>query len=89
MEKIKKVDFVLFDGNHKKKATLKYFEKCLLYSNSYSVFVFDDINWSKEMRDAWKIIQEHPKVSISIDLFFCGLVFFRTGIIKQDFCLRF
>lgn len=89
LKQVKKIDFVLFDGNHKKMATLNYFEKCLPYTNNSSVFVFDDINWSKEMREAWEIIKKHPEVKISIDLFFCGLVFFRTGIIKQHFCLRY
>jgi len=89
LKKINKVDFVLFDGNHKKEPTLNYFDKCLQYVDDSSVFIFDDINWSDEMLDAWKIIQEHPRVSVSIDLFFCGIVFFKSGIVKQHFCLRF
>jgi hypothetical protein len=54
-----------------------------------SVFVFDDIHWSDEMHEAWQYISKHPKVMISIDLFFVGLVFFRKNQPKQHFVLRY
>ena len=44
------VDFVFFDGNHRLRPTMNYFEQCLLHANSSSVFVFDDIHWSPEMQ---------------------------------------
>jgi len=40
------------------------------------------------MDEAWKQIQEHEQVSLTIDLFQFGLVFFRKGIAKQHFTLR-
>jgi len=55
-------------------------------SKAYSFF--DDIHWSKEMEEAWEEIKAHPKVLITIDLFFVGLVFFRTNQPKQHFKLR-
>ena len=77
-------DLIYFDGNHQKKATLKYFNDCLPFINENSVFIFDDIRWTKDMLDAWQEISSHPKVSVSIDLFSIGLIFFRDQV-KEDF----
>jgi predicted O-methyltransferase YrrM len=86
---IKNTDYVFFDGNHRYEPTISYFEQCLEKANDNSLFVFDDIHWSDEMENAWKYIKNHEKVSISIDLFFMGLIFFRKGITKQNFIIRF
>lgn len=83
------VDLVFIDGNHRSKPTLNYFAQCLTKTNENSVFIFDDIHWSTDMEDAWKQIQNHPSVSIAIDLFEVGLVFFRKGIAHQNFTLKF
>jgi predicted O-methyltransferase YrrM len=89
LNKIETVDFVFFDANHRFEPTIRYFEQCLEKANLQSVFVFDDIHWSPEMEQAWDQIKHHPKVMISIDLFWIGLIFFRTNQPKQDFILRF
>ena len=80
---------VFFDGNHRKEPTLKYFTQCLEFANNDSVFIFDDIHWSNEMEEAWKEIKQHPKVSLTIDLFFLGLVFFRKEQVKEHFVIRY
>lgn len=89
LQKIKMADFIYFDGNHKRDATLDYFNLCLQHKSDSSVFVFDDIHWSKEMNRAWKEICRHPEVSISIDLFKIGIVFFKSGIPKQHYQLNY
>ena len=83
------VDFIFFDGNHRKEPTLKYFEQCLEVAHNDSVFVFDDIHWSDEMEEAWEEIKSHPDVRVTIDLFFLGLVFFRKEQVKENFIIRF
>lgn len=89
LSKIKQLDFVFFDANHRFEPTIKYFEFCLEKATEESIFVFDDIHWSNEMHEAWQFIRNHPRVMISIDLFYLGLVFFRKNQPKQDFVLRF
>ena len=84
-----KLDFVFFDGNHKKIPTLNYFKQCLEYAHNTSVFIFDDIHWSDEMEEAWGEIKSNQKVSVTIDLFFMGLVFFRKEQEKEDFVVRY
>jgi len=83
------LDMVFFDGNHRKKSTLKYFEKCLAKASENSVFIFDDIHWSPGMELAWKKIKANNQVTISIDLYWAGMVFFKKDIAKQDFIIRY
>jgi predicted O-methyltransferase YrrM len=90
LESLNKVDFAFIDGNHRQAPTLQYFEELLQKTHSGSVLVFDDIHWSAEMEAAWATIRNHPAVTLSIDLFFIGIVFFDTSFtVKQHFTIRF
>ncbi|HEX9828352.1 MAG TPA: class I SAM-dependent methyltransferase [Flavobacteriaceae bacterium] len=81
-------DLIFFDGNHQKEATLQYFEQLLPSAHNGSVFIFDDIYWSKSMTEAWETIKQHPKVTVTIDTFFWGMVFFRKEQAKENFKIR-
>ena len=81
-------DLIFFDGNHQKEATLNYFDTLLETAHNDSVFIFDDIYWSKDMTEAWKTIIQHPKVTVSIDTFFWGFIFFRKEQKKEHFVIR-
>jgi predicted O-methyltransferase YrrM len=83
-------DLVFIDGNHRKKAVLDYFEKFMEKHSSSCLIIVHDIHWSREMEEAWDIIQEHPMVNMSIDIFSAGLIFFRDEFrVKQKFTIRF
>ncbi len=82
-------DLIYFDGNHTEEATLRYFSACLQGVHEKSVFVFNDIRWSPGMFSAWNHISNHPEVSLSIDIFEFGIVFFRKNSAKQHFILRY
>lgn len=81
-------DLIYFDGNHSKKATLDYFRLLLPTITNDSVWIFDDIHWSEDMEEAWKTIQQHPKVKVTIDTFQWGIVFFRSEQEKEHFIIR-
>ncbi len=81
-------NLIYFDGNHSKQATLRYFETLLPTITNETVWIFDDIHWSPDMEAAWKIIQNHPKVTVTIDTFQWGIVFFRTEQKKEHFTIR-
>jgi predicted O-methyltransferase YrrM len=83
-------DFIFFDGNHRKEATMNYFQWALPFVQNDSVFVFDDIHWTAGMEEAWQHISQHPSVTCSIDLFYFGIVFFNKEFKeKQHFVLRY
>nr|WP_232325348.1 class I SAM-dependent methyltransferase [Pedobacter panaciterrae] len=87
--KADKLDFVYIDGNHRKEATLSYFNWCLPKVHENSLLIFDDIYWSKGMKEAWEEIKSHPDVVITIDLFWIGLVYFRKGQAKEHCKIKF
>ena len=90
LEKDDIYDLIFFDGNHRKEPTLRYFRQCMNNCQADSIFIFDDIHWSKEMEDAWNEIKSHPAVTCSIDLFFVGLIFFRKEFKEvQHVIIRF
>ncbi|MCB0383075.1 MAG: class I SAM-dependent methyltransferase [Psychroserpens sp.] len=84
----KTYDLIFFDGNHNKNATLEYFHSLIDTAHNDSVFIFDDIHWSEEMTEAWNIIKNHPSVTVSIDTFFWGFIFFRKEQVKENFVIR-
>jgi predicted O-methyltransferase YrrM len=90
LSKIPTLNFKLiyFDGNHQKQATLDYFELLLPTITNETVWIFDDIHWSSEMEEAWRIIKNHPKVTVTIDTFQWGLVFFRREQPNEHFVIR-
>lgn len=89
LNQMESLDLVFFDANHKGIPTLSYFNMCLEKINSQTIFIFDDIYWSKEMTNAWQEIYMHPKVSISIDLFSIGIVFFNPDLKKEHYIVKF
>jgi len=88
LTKNKKLDFIYIDGNHKKEATISYFNQCLKATHNNSIIIFDDIYWSKQMQLAWQHIINNPKVTVSIDTYKWGIVFFRKEQAKEHFTIR-
>lgn len=85
-----KIDLAFIDGHHRKKPTLDYFHQLLQNCHEKTILIFDDIHWSKEMEEAWKILKTHKAVTLSMDLFFIGILFFNKDFKeKQDFVVRF
>lgn len=80
LQEIDKLDVLYVDGNHTYEATLNYFKQALQKKHKHSVFIFDDIYWSKGMTEAWEEIKKNPAVSLSIDTFYFGIVFFKEEL---------
>jgi predicted O-methyltransferase YrrM len=90
IQKMKSIDMAFVDGNHRYEPTVRYYRELLPAMHEHSILIFDDIHWSKEMEQAWEEIKNDPAVTLSIDLFFIGLVFFRKEQkVKQHFVVRF
>ncbi|MEQ1554159.1 MAG: class I SAM-dependent methyltransferase [Ferruginibacter sp.] len=84
------IDFAFLDGNHRKIPTLQYFNTIIEKANEDTFIVLDDIHWSAEMEEAWEQVKAHKSVTLSIDLFFIGIVFFKKDFkVKQHFTIRF
>jgi predicted O-methyltransferase YrrM len=68
------VDYAFVDAEHDGPSTQWYFEAMLPHLSPGAVVVFDDINWSRDMRAAWSMIRTHPAVGRSVGLRRMGLV---------------
>jgi len=77
LQSLGKVDFVFMDGNHQKMPTLQYFEQIKPFLSEKSVVILDDIYWSEGMADAWSRLKNDSQVTLSVDLFHFGILFFR------------
>ena len=75
---------VFIDGDHTKSATIQNYNTIKPYLNENSIVILDDIYWSKEMTEAWHEIREDIEVSISIDLFRIGILFFKKEKVKKE-----
>ena len=86
----KNFNIVFIDGNHKKEPTIKYFTELQSQLSSPAIIIFDDINWSLDMQQVWKIVKSNKNVSYSIDMFKFGILIFDKKSIhkKGDYKLH-
>ena len=82
------LDLVYIDGTYDKKSTIENFNSLLKYAHNESVFIFNNIYWSKEMTEAWNIIKKQKEITVSIDTYYLGFLFFRKEQPKQHFTIR-
>ena len=87
LEDVKKLDLVFVDGNHRGNSTLSYFHQIKPFLGQDSIVVFDDIYWSSDMTKAWKSIIKDETVTLSLDLFDLGIVFFNKKLNKEHHVL--
>lgn len=80
---------VYIDGNHTCEATLRYYQAFTANKTKEMILIFDDINWSAGMMDAWKHIRKNLTQGVIIDLFHLGIVFCRNGLEKQEYRVRY
>ncbi len=84
-----KFDLVFIDGNHRYNATVDYFERLKTLTHNNSILIFDDIHWSRGMQQAWQTIVADKSVTLSLDVFQFGIVFFKKELSKQHFILKY
>ena len=67
-----------------------------LHANSFeldtlgnnSMLLVADIYKNASTRESWLRIKEHEHVRVTVDLFYCGVVFFRKEQVKEHFKIR-
>ncbi len=88
LEELPFVNLAFLDGNHRKDATLRYVDLLFPKMKNGSWMIIDDIYWSREMTAAWEEIVKNPAFTVTIDLFYFGLVFIREEQRKEHFKIR-
>lgn len=83
------VDFVLLDANHTYDATLLYCQWIWPHLHEGSILVIGDIHWSSGMKKAWEKIINLPGVTLCLDFFECGVVFFNPSLRHEKYILYY
>jgi predicted O-methyltransferase YrrM len=84
-----KPGMVFIDGNHRKEPVIDYFKKMASVSDSKTVIIIDDIYSSTGMKEAWNEIKKFEMVTVTIDIYRMGIVFFREGMKRNDYIIRY
>lgn len=82
-------DIIYIDGNHHYTPTMRYFKILQKNAHPSTLFIFDDIHYSKEMERVWTELKNMHKVRVSIDLFFLGFISLDESLSKQDYVIRY
>jgi hypothetical protein len=53
-----------------------------------SIFVFTNKNHNAKKTIRWKTLRQHPRVVVSIDLYFMGILFFKPELPKKEYVIR-
>ena len=89
IERNDRLDFVYINGDRTKETMLNYFYACLPKVHESTLLIFKDSYRNKRLKEAWKEIKAHPQVTVTIDLFWIGLVYFKKDQVKEHFKIKF
>lgn len=86
--KLNNIDFAFINYYHPAEL-LNCFEMLLPKLHADSVLVICNIYGSPQAKQNFQQIKQHPRVTATVDLFWLQLIFFRDGMAKEHFRLRF
>jgi len=90
LSQLRPLGMAFIDGHHVERATLDYAEAILGSAGPEALLVFDDINWSDGMRNAWSTIVEDDRYALTVDLRSVGLaVVSATATERQRLCVAY
>lgn len=73
------VDLAFIDGQHQYKPTIDFFDMIYAHSAPNALFIFDDIEWSDGMKNAWIEVQKSDRVVMSTAISGVGFMLTRHG----------
>ena len=83
------IDLFFFNSLYEQQQNHLLFEMCLSKVHNDTVFVFEGIKENKRIREFWRSVCENPKVTVTIDLYSMGIVFFNKKLHKRDYIVYF
>ena len=82
------LDIVFIDTKHYSEAK-ELLNWCFLYVNEHTLVILKNIYCTDGMKTVWSEVKANPKVTVTVDLFMVGLIYFRKGQVREDFWIRF
>lgn len=83
------VDVICINSALPEDMVLQYFEFCTTIVNQRSMVIIDSIYLNERRKAIWTAIKHHSKVTVTIDLFWIGLVYFKTDQAEEHFKIKF
>lgn len=81
-------DFVFIGSRKAEKKLLEVYEQVRPIVGEETLLIFEGIHRSKETERDWENIKSQKEVTLTLDLFYWGMVFFKKGRAKQHFVIR-
>lgn len=81
-------DLAFLSSTDQAENSYEQYLKLLSSATEESILIIDNIYQSQATEMAWNAIKQHEHTRVTADLFYVGLVFFRTAQVKQHFRLR-
>lgn len=79
-------DAVIIDGNHKGEALKRYTQKIMSDSTELKIIILDDIYWSKDMYDGWRVLQVQSESSfIFLDFYHFGVILKKNDLMEKKY----
>lgn len=75
-------------ADNEKEAAMASLEKIIENSHNNTVCVLPDIHQNTRMEYIWEAIKRHPKVTVTVDAYHLGIIFFRREQVEQHFMVR-
>ncbi len=88
-EDMGKVDLVFFNTTYEQQNNALLFQECMKHIHDDTIFVFEGIKTSQRMRAFWKEVCANPDVTVTIDLYSMGIVFFNPKLHKRNYIVYF
>jgi len=82
-----KADMILADALKQNPAS--YLEKVMPSVHDDTVAIFINIHRNTATKQSWGQLKLNQQVRVTIDLYFIGMVFFKPGMSKEDFRVRY
>lgn len=83
----RQADMILIDATRHN--AIEYLEKLIPNIHDDTLLIFLSINRTQNTKQAWEQVKGDERVRVTIDLFYLGLVFFKPGMSKEDFRVRY
>lgn len=66
-----------------------FLAEAMKHADEHTIIVVEDIHSCRTARQLWRTLKESKAVSVTFDLYYCGIAFFDTSRFKQNYIVNF
>jgi len=88
LSKLQQIDCIYISKEITTEELMKIYQDILPFLHDKSIVIISGIHASSQKRNLWKQICKDPKITVSVDLYKLGLIFFRPKLHKRMYKSR-